>query len=89
MTFAVSEKIQKETTKCDHNFSCLKTGQCGGKKLCAVDHSCESSMLSLKSKEHKSCPYNLIYGARQFCMCPTHLAIVKEYGTKASSSVPL
>lgn len=87
MKFTVSEKIQKETSKCLNAFSCLSTGQCGSPPKCDVKSLLCHNTLIVEVKQNDPehfCPYLLpfgnahIYGNRHICNCPTHYAIVLQ-----------
>lgn len=79
MGFSVSEETKKKTTKCKHDFSCLESGQCGDKPLCAVRLD-GASVLYLETKGPVSCTYQISYGNCLLCMCPTHYALKMKYG---------
>jgi hypothetical protein len=79
MNYAVSDQIQKETTKCEHGFSCIKSGQCGDKPMCEVEYSEGVNFLFLKSKTPVDCPYNTSFGRFRVCKCPTRCAIYNKY----------
>ena len=79
MLYNVSDKIKCETTKCAHDFSCLKTGLCNNPAKCIVLSDFDKNMLVVQSRETTdiSCPYHVSYswGSGHMCTCPTHYAL--------------
>lgn len=78
MEFKVPEEVLQETTRCQHDFSCLKTQQCGNRSMCVVDKISAESILFLNSTEIVICPYRISFGQGQVCMCPVHYYLQKN-----------
>jgi hypothetical protein len=87
MSFTVSEETIKETTKCEHDFSCLESGQCGDEQICDFSRPDGTGVLFLKTKDHLSCPYRVHFGGCQLCKCPTHFAIAMECLGKSRAAI--
>ena len=75
MKIPVKDSVLQETTKCQHNFSCLESGQCGDRKMCEVDYVDGPNLLILVSREDATCPYRTKIADRQICMCPVRCYI--------------
>lgn len=80
MCLTISEDVLKETDKCEHGFSCLKSLKCEDKAMCPVDYANGTNVLFLLSNESIPCPYNVPFGYGTVCACPTHFAIYNKYG---------
>lgn len=78
MKHPVPKSVIEQTTKCQHNFSCLETGKCGDKEMCAVQYADGENVLFLKDKEDASCNYRMSFGYNQVCTCPVHYAIERR-----------
>ena len=76
----VSASILEETTKCEHNFSCLKTTSPLNRPACPVDYANGNNVLFLFSDKLTACPYHIPFGYGTVCTCPTRFAIYKRYG---------
>ena len=72
MKITVPESVLKETTKCEHNFSCLDSGQCDHCQNCEVDYAAGKNILFLHLKEQCSCSYCVSFGSRHICRCPVN-----------------
>ena len=75
MTVQVPDSVRKATTKCAHDFACLKTGKCGDRELCPVDYADGKHVLFLKERKPALCPYRVSFADRQICCCPMHYAL--------------
>lgn len=80
MSFTISENILKQTSRCESDFSCLKSRKCEDKPMCPVDYANGNNVLFLKSDASIPCPYNLPFGYATVCTCPTHFAFYRKYG---------
>jgi hypothetical protein len=78
MKYQVPDSVIKQTTKCEHNFSCLETGKCGDKPMCKVDYADGDNVTFLQDKEDAFCSYRVPFGFSQVCTCPTHYAIQQQ-----------
>ena len=74
----VPHTVQEKAKKCIHEFSCLKTGQCGECELCPVEYANGGEILFLKDRKYKVCPYRLPFGDRQICRCPVHYELHQQ-----------
>jgi len=82
MGLDVPDEILKKTTKCPHEFSCLKysnSGHCDDHKMCEVEYADGKNVLFLETKKAPICPYRLSFAFSQVCTCPTHFEIYKQY----------
>lgn len=78
MSYYVSSLVLLQSSKCSYAFSCLKTGECASPAQCKAEER-QGDMLLLKNKEALStCPYRLGVGIRQFCTCPTFVALHQQ-----------
>lgn len=75
MKHSVSESVKQATTKCPADLSCLTTGKCGDREMCAVEYANGCPVLFLEDRKGSTCPYRLSFGNRQACLCPTHYAL--------------
>ena len=66
----VPAEVLKRTTKCQLAFSCLETGMCGDRELCAVEYIGGEKLIFLKDRTNRTCPYRMPFGERQMCCCP-------------------
>ena len=73
--FSVPAEILGQTTKCSHDFACLRTGQCGDRPLCEVEAAHGDKVLCVRSADWHKCPYHLDFGGAGYCVCPVHCAI--------------
>ena len=80
MKYTVPDEVLKATTKCEHDFTCLESGQCGQKPMCEVGERDGKNVLFLKTKEAALCAYRIDFAGGQVCTCPTHYAIEMRYG---------
>ena len=78
MEISIPQEVLQKTTQCPHDFSCLSTGQCGGREKCKVRDTNAKTALVLVSKEDRECPYRVSFADIQICRCPTHLAIYQR-----------
>jgi hypothetical protein len=78
--YQVPETVRAKTTKCPHDFSCLRTGLCGTRPLCRVGSADGRNVLFLDENGSRACPHRLCFGERQVCVCPTHYACHAKYG---------
>ena len=76
--FDVSAAILKQTTKCSHNFSCLKNGQCGDSQMCDVETAYGDNVLCVRAADWLQCPYHLDFGGARYCVCPVRCAIHQQ-----------
>lgn len=77
--FEISEKILKETTKCEKDFPCLSSG---GKGLCKVEDSIGGEVCFIESKDNSNwgdCSYQASFGYSYMCTCPTRKEIYNKY----------
>lgn len=68
----VPKSVLDETTKCPHDFRCLRTGQFGPEGKCEVESRDGKNILFLTHCDQFACPYRLSFGMGQLCTCPTH-----------------
>ena len=80
MKHEVSQRVKDETTQCRHGFSCLTTGECGGRPLCEVADADGHCILTLKARDYHRCPYRVRFGYAHLCRCPTHFELYKKNG---------
>ncbi len=73
--YSVPAEIINKTTKCRHQFSCLKTGRCGDNPMCKVEAVHSEHVLCVSNGDWPSCPYHLDFGGARFCVCPVRGAI--------------
>lgn len=71
----VSDEVKTQTTKCEHNYSCLETGLRNDFPLCKVEQRDGTNVLFLETTERTICPYRLDFGGKQLCTCPVHYHI--------------
>ena len=64
--------VLSETTKCLHDFSCLKTSKCGDREMCEIEYVAGENILFLASQNTMDCPYRLAFGEGHVCRCPIH-----------------
>ena len=76
--FEVAAKTIEQTTKCKHDFSCLQTGQCGGKPMCNVATAHAEDVLCVRYADWPQCSYHLDFGGASFCVCPVRCAIHQQ-----------
>lgn len=72
---SIPAEILRQTTKCGHDFSCLRTGQCGDRPMCDVETAHGDKVLCVRSADWPKCPYHLDFGGAGYCVCPVHCAI--------------
>ena len=72
MDIKVPEDILTQTTKCRHDFSCLKAQNCENHETCKIEYVDGHNILFLMSREPAECPYRMAFGHRQICTCPAH-----------------
>ena len=73
----VDEKILKETTNCQFNFSCLN----GRNPHCKIIFKTASDTLETDCPKKEPCVYcKPISRAEGVCTCPTRIEIYKLYG---------
>ena len=80
MRHEVSQRVRNETTKCPHGVACLETGKCGDRPLCEVAYADGHCILTLKSRDYRSCPYCVPFGYVVFCRCPVHSELYRQSG---------
>lgn len=68
----VPEFVKRETTKCQHDFRCLATGNCGHENKCEVEFAFGTNALALRLREQFLCPYRASFGEVPLCTCPVH-----------------
>ena len=78
MKHQIPDAIIKQATKCQHSSSCLETGKCGDKEMCAVDYTDGENVIFLKDKQEACCSYRMPFGYSQVCSCPVHYAIRRK-----------
>lgn len=79
MAYYVSSLVLLQSSKCPSAFSCLKKGECANPARCQVADGRNDSILFLENTESlETCPYRLSMGSRQFCVCPTLIALYKQ-----------
>ena len=80
-SFNVSQTALEETTKCPHEFACLKTGRCGDCKMCEVVYAVVRNTVLLATREPlPSCAYRVSFRQEaEFCLCPVRFGIYKQY----------
>jgi len=76
--FSVSAAILRQTTKCGHDFSCLRTGKCGESPMCDVETAHGDQVLCVRSAGWPKCPYHLDFGGAEYCVCPVHCALHRQ-----------
>jgi len=89
MKFDVPDEVLEKTTKCPHEFSCLKHSNprhFDDHKMCEVKYADGENVLFLKTKEAPVCPYQLSFAFSQVCTCPTHFEIYKQYKLSPKSN---
>ena len=89
MGYYVSSLTMLQSANCPHAFSCLQTGECASAARCKMAE-VNSTMALLTNKDPlETCSYRLAVGPRQFCMCPTFVALSnqKKAMSKASTHV--
>lgn len=79
--FDVPAAILEQATKCRHDFSCLRTGQCGRDPMCDVDTAHGDNVLCVSSADWPTCAYHLDFGGARFCVCPVRCAIHQQQHT--------
>lgn len=77
MDFTISKETIKQTSKCEYQFSCLKSEESSNYPICPVDYANGKNVLFLKQDEAIPCPYQLPFGFGMVCTCPTHFAVHK------------
>lgn len=78
MMYTVPKRILKSADRCTHRYSCLQTGRCGSRPMCAVDH--VFGIVFLQTKEPAECTYRFACDGKQMCMCPVRGFIAETYG---------
>jgi hypothetical protein len=68
--FKPLDAVMREATKCENAFSCLKTGRCGNREMCAATCSFGPRVLQLATKDQTICAYRVSFGYGQLCTCP-------------------
>jgi hypothetical protein len=76
--FEVAAQILEQTTKCRHDFSCLRSGQCGDKPMCGVETAHGEDVLCVSAADWLSCPYHQDFGGAKYCVCPVRCAIHQQ-----------
>ena len=76
--FDVPAAILKQATKCQHDFSCLRTGQCGDSPMCEVETAHGEGVLCVRTADWLQCPYHLDFGGARYCVCPVRCAIHQQ-----------
>jgi len=77
MTYHVSDKTKKQTTKCPYNFTCLNNSPWD---TCSIERALQEAFLAIKNKSNKStCPYCFPYGSSYYCTCPSRREIYQRY----------
>ena len=75
MGYYVSSLTMLQSAKCPHAFSCLQTGECASTAGCKMAEVNNTMALLENTEPLETCPYRLGIGHRQFCMCPTFVAL--------------
>jgi hypothetical protein len=78
MGYYVSSLAMLQSAKCPHAFACLKTGKCASPSRCEAAEIDDTMVLLKNSEPLERCPYRLGIGARQFCTCPTFVALCQQ-----------
>jgi len=75
MKLEISEGIIQQTTKCDRDFECLKSG-C--KPNCEVKD-CVSGKVHFVDKHNGYCRYSFRFGNGIICSCPVRKELYNRY----------
>ena len=78
MGYYVSSLTLLQSSKCPHGFLCVKTGKCANPARCEGAGGNKSMVLLKNTEPLHTCPYRLEVGPRQFCICPTFIALNKQ-----------
>ena len=78
MAYYVSSLVLLQSSKCSSAFSCLKKGECVNPARCKVAERNDSILFLENTESLETCPYRLSMGPRQFCVCPTLIALYKQ-----------
>lgn len=79
--YEVSQRARDETTECRHEFSCLTTGQCDGRLMCAAASTAGPCNLVLRDcARGPSCLYRVSGEYAEFCQCPTRFELYQQHG---------
>jgi hypothetical protein len=77
MSYQVSDKIKKQTTKCSYDFMCLDNKSWD---TCAIKRDIQRTILEIKTQNNQAgCSYRFSYGdSFFFCSCPTRGEIYRR-----------
>jgi hypothetical protein len=82
MTSTVPEEILKNTTKCRNDQRCLELDQSNAMPMCEVAYAFGNNLMFIKHLNSTYCPYQIAFGDRHICTCPTHYAIYSSLKKK-------
>ncbi len=89
MNLTIPEAIISETSKCEHDFSCLKSGQQVKRPICPVDYANGRNVIFLKTDEPIPCHYQIPFGYGMVCRCPTHFELHKKGREQKTPPAPI
>lgn len=78
LVFDVPAAILRQTTKCGHDFSCLRTGRCGDSPMCDVAAAHAEYVLCVRTEGRPACQYHVDFGGAGFCVCPVRCTIHQQ-----------
>jgi hypothetical protein len=73
----VDPETRRVTTRCDKNFSCLAGSR---DRLCKVEECVDGNLHFVQCEHGQACAYQVMFGARCLCSCPTRREIHDRYG---------
>ena len=72
----VPEETIAETQRCEKGFSCLNEGT---EDLCQIESCVNGKVHFIKCLSTKSCSYQIHYGDKCICLCPTRKELYNLY----------
>ena len=75
--YTVSEETIADTKKCKKDFSCLSKQS---EDLCQIESCINGKVHFIKCLSTASCSYQVYYGDRCICCCPTRKELYNQHG---------
>ena len=75
MKYEISQTIIQQTTQCDKEFNCLKSGN---HPSCFIKD-CVNNQVHFVVKHGRYCPYSLYFGNEVICTCPVRKELFSKY----------